>query len=209
MIKQRKRNLIVKRNPEPKIRNRFYVQESDDGGYDLVDDKWGMVVNFENKFQANESAKLARDYVRKWGDIDFSCFPYDLNTELKYPDKEFFRGVNSAKWEAFELPRNKSKVKKNQIIYTIVDKDNVWYVFVKNLENNEKIIIPLNVKNGELSQKYKSALIRSAEKLGMDDYPNFNTAYSFFVKNKDKIITLRDSEIFSEIQSEYERLSKN
>ena len=65
------------------------------------------------------------------------------------------------------------------------------------------------MKNGELSHKYKSALIRSAEKLGMDDYPNFNTAYSFFIKNKDKIITLRDSEIFSEIQSEYERLYKS
>ena len=206
-----KRKITVKRisNPESKIRNRFYVQESNDGGYDLVDDKWGMIVNFENKFQANESAKLARDYVKKWGDIDFSCFPYDLNTELKYPDKEFFIVLNSVKWEAFELPRNKSKVKKNQIIYTIVDKDNVWYVFVKNLENNEKIVIPLNVKNGELSHKYKSALIRSAEKLGMDDYPNFNTAYSFFIKNKDKIITLRDSEIFSEIQSEYERLYKS
>ena len=58
-----KRKNTIKRisNPESKIRNRFYVQESDDGGYDLVDDKWGMVVNFENKFQANESAKLARD----------------------------------------------------------------------------------------------------------------------------------------------------
>lgn len=206
-----KRKITVKRisNPESKIRNRFYVQESDDGGYDLVDDKWGMIVNFENKFQAIESAKLARDYVKKWGDIDFSCFPYDLNTELKYPDKEFFRGVNNVKWEAFELPRTKSKFKKNQIIFTILDRDNIWYVFVKNLDDNEKIVIPLNVKTGGLSQKYKSALIRSAEKLGMDDYPNFNTAYSFFIKNKDKLLTLKDSQIFREIQSEYEMLSKS
>ncbi len=159
MIKQRKRNPNKKQNPEPKIRNRFYVQKSDDEGYDLIDDKWGMVVNFENKFQATESAKLARDYVKEWGDIDFSCFPYDLDTKLKYPDKEFFRGVNDRQWEAFDSPKNKSKFKKNQIIYTIVDKDNIWYVFLKNLETNEKVIIPLNVKNGELSQKYKIPII--------------------------------------------------
>ena len=43
----------------------------------------------------------------------------------------------------------------------------------------------------------------------MDDYPNFNTAYNFIIKNKEKIITLKDSQIFLEIQNEYERLSKN
>lgn len=199
MIKRK----IQKRNPTPKIKNRFYTQKSDDGGYDLVDDKWGMVVNFRNNLQATESAKFARDYVRKWGDIDFSCFPYDLDTKLKYPDKEFFRGVNDKKWEGFELPK---KSKKEQVIYTILEKNNVIYVYLKSILTNEKVTIPLTVINNELSLSYKNALIFAAERLGMDDYPNYNSAYNFFMKNKDKIIILKDNQIFSEIKNEYERL---
>lgn len=61
----------------PKIRGRFAVEQCD--GWTLADYETFMCVSFETKREAEEAAKFARAYVRRWGGIDLGSFPYSLD----------------------------------------------------------------------------------------------------------------------------------
>lgn len=74
-------------------RGRFYI-ERDLDGWELVDALDGYCVTFETRARAQEARRFAAQYVRKWGDIDFATFPYDLTTPLRYePEKEKWHSV--------------------------------------------------------------------------------------------------------------------
>ena len=192
----------IKKNPFSEIKNRFYIEKADDGGYDLIDDKWGMVINFGDKTSANSAAKFSRDYVRTWGDIDFSRFPTDLNTPLKSPDESYIR--TEGKWKGKSIPNElKSKVK---LLFIIVKKNNIEYVVLSNLESKEKLTFYFNVENKKLSDSYISLLINIAEKLGMDDYPNYVNMYKWFKNNQEKILNFKDDYEFRSIKRDLEAL---
>lgn len=192
----------IKKNPSSEIKNRFYIEKADDGGYDLIDDKWGMVINFGDKTSANSAAKFSRDYVRTWGDIDFSRFPTDLNTPLKSPDESYIR--TEGKWKGKSIPNElKSKVK---LLFIIVKKNNIEYVVLSNLESKEKLTFYFNVENKKLSDSYISLLINIAEKLGMDDYPNYVNMYKWFKNNQEKILNFKDNYEFRSIKRDLETL---
>lgn len=196
----------IKKNPSQEIKNRFYIEKADDGGYDLIDDKWGMVINFENKTSADYAAKFSRDYVKTWGDIDFSRFPTDLNTKLQSPDENYIR--TEGKWKGKTLP-NKLKERKSskiKLIFIIVKKNNIEYIVLSNLETKEKLTFYLNVENKKLSDSYISLLINIAEKLGMDDYPNYINMYTWFKNNQEKILTFKDDYEFRIIKRDLEAL---
>ena len=192
----------IKKNPSSEIKNRFYIEKADDGGYDLIDDKWGMVINFGDKTSANSAAKFSSDYVRTWGDIDFSRFPTDLNTPLKSPDESYIR--TEGKWKGKSIPNElKSKVK---LLFIIVKKNNIEYVVLSNLESKEKLTFYFNVENKKLSDSYISLLINIAEKLGMDDYPNYVNMYKWFKNNQEKILNFKDNYEFRSIKRDLETL---
>lgn len=195
----------IKKNPS-EIKNRFYIEKSDDGGYDLIDDKWGMVINFENKTSADHAARFSRDYVKIWGDIDFSRFPTDLNSKLQLPDENYIR--TEGKWKGKTVP-DKLKEKKSskvKLIFVIIKKDNTEYIILQNLETKEKITFYLNIENKKLSDSYISLLINIAEKLGMDNYPNLVNMYKWFKNNQERILTFKDDYEFRSIKRNLEAL---
>lgn len=195
----------IKKNPS-EIKNRFYVEKADDGGFDLIDDKYGMVINFENKTSAEHAAKFSRDYVKVWGDIDFSRFPTDLNTKLQFPDKSYIQ--TEGRWKGKSSPSSlkERKLSKIKLIFVIIKKNNIEYVILQNLETKEKITFYLNVENKKLSDSYILLLINIAEKLGMDDYPNLINMYKWFKNNQERILTFKDDYEFRTIKQDLERL---
>lgn len=196
----------IKKNPSSEIKNRFYVEKADDGGYDLIDDKWGMVINFENKTSAGHAAKFSRDYVKTWGDIDFSRFPTDLNTPLKSPDESYIR--TEGKWKGKNFPNKlkERKLSKVKLLFVIVKKNNIEYVVLSNLETKEKLIFYLNIENKKLSDSYISLLINISEKLGMDEYPNLVNMYKWFKNNQERVLNFKDDYEFRSIKQDLEAI---
>lgn len=47
--------------------------------WELHDTKTGRLLGFSSSSEANGAAKFARDYVRRWGKIDFGAFPFGLD----------------------------------------------------------------------------------------------------------------------------------
>jgi hypothetical protein len=62
-----------------KWRGRFYIEKDDDGQWNVIDDLEALTICFDTKREAEDVATFARQYVRKWGGINFASFPYDLN----------------------------------------------------------------------------------------------------------------------------------
>lgn len=60
-----------------KVNGRIYVLKED--GYTVVDDSCGSCVSFERRYEANEFAKLCRDFIRLYGDVSLYSAPYDLH----------------------------------------------------------------------------------------------------------------------------------
>lgn len=74
-------------------RGRFHASRGpvEDGRqwWDLVDTLDGYCVTFFTRVEAEDAAKFARAYVKKWGDIDLGSFPYSLDTPLSYCDDRY------------------------------------------------------------------------------------------------------------------------
>jgi hypothetical protein len=64
-----------------KWRGRFIIERDDDGMWNVIDDIESLCVGFNTKREALDAAKFCRDYVRKWGWINVSSFPYTLDQE--------------------------------------------------------------------------------------------------------------------------------
>ncbi len=60
-----------------------------DPGYNLVDWAYTSLVNHTHRYLAEDDKRLARAYVKRWGDIDLGTFPYDVDDELNYDDPEY------------------------------------------------------------------------------------------------------------------------
>lgn len=61
------------------LRGRFYLDDSCEGGWQVVDRLDGSTLGHGSKRWASGVAQFARAYVRLWGDIDFQSFPYSLD----------------------------------------------------------------------------------------------------------------------------------
>jgi hypothetical protein len=61
-----------------RVRGRFYV-ERDLDGWTVVDADTTGCLSWDTKKEAEDMARFARAYVRKWGSIDFQSFPYSLD----------------------------------------------------------------------------------------------------------------------------------
>lgn len=94
MIKQFK---VSKRLWKYQVRGRFYVDPSENipDGWMLVDTLDGCLVDFDTKTAAMTAARFAREYVRKWGDIDLAMFPWDLDQPLNY---DYWEGREPRPW---------------------------------------------------------------------------------------------------------------
>lgn len=68
----------VDRPARERVHGRFYIQHDDDG-WTVVDSDTGSCLSWDTRAEAEQAAKFARDYVRKWGRIDFQCFPLSLD----------------------------------------------------------------------------------------------------------------------------------
>lgn len=66
------------------VRGRIEVLPSENipGGWMVVDNLDGYLVDFYNYSQAIDAARFARAYIRKHGDIYFGSFPYTLTQPL-------------------------------------------------------------------------------------------------------------------------------
>jgi len=64
--------------PAPRIRGRFYVEQTLDG-WQIVDSAYALTLGCANKTAAMESARFARAYCAAQGDINFDSFPYSLD----------------------------------------------------------------------------------------------------------------------------------
>lgn len=64
------------------VRGRFYLDDSCEGGWQVVDTKNGGTIGHGSRRWAERVARFARAYTRKWGDIDFQSFPYSLDVPL-------------------------------------------------------------------------------------------------------------------------------
>lgn len=62
-----------------KWRGRFIVNRDMDGGWLVLDDLEGLIIETATKAGALDLAQFARAYVRRWGCIDFASFPYILD----------------------------------------------------------------------------------------------------------------------------------
>lgn len=71
----------------PKINGRFYIVKSEDGGWDTIDDKYGMILNHDTKIQALDCATFSREYVKRHGDINFGMFPYTYDQPFEEKEK--------------------------------------------------------------------------------------------------------------------------
>jgi hypothetical protein len=63
-----------------KWRGRFFVERIDDY-WQVVDDIQSTAIGANTKKEALDMAKFCRDYVRKWGCINFDSFPYSWDDE--------------------------------------------------------------------------------------------------------------------------------
>jgi hypothetical protein len=69
-----------------KVRGRFYIERVD--GWTVVDSAPhadGGCLSWDTKREAEGAARFAREYVRKWGDIDFQSFPMSLDEPFTKP----------------------------------------------------------------------------------------------------------------------------
>lgn len=63
---------------KPKIRGRFSIEHNDDG-WCVLDHQHSSVMCGDTRREAEAEAKFCRAYVKKWGDINFNSYPWDLN----------------------------------------------------------------------------------------------------------------------------------
>lgn len=65
-------------------KGRFVMEPSENipGGWMIIDNVDGFLVDFENKSKAYAALKFARKYVKRWGDIHFGSFPYAIDQPL-------------------------------------------------------------------------------------------------------------------------------
>ncbi len=68
--------------PRVPLRGRFYLDDSSEDGWQVVDSKWHGTIGHGAKTWAEGVARFARQYVTRWGDINFQKFPYSLETPL-------------------------------------------------------------------------------------------------------------------------------
>jgi hypothetical protein len=61
-----------------RVRGRFYI-ERDCDGWTVVDSDSGGCLSWNTKREAEEAARFARAYVRRWGRIDFQSLPLSLD----------------------------------------------------------------------------------------------------------------------------------
>lgn len=80
-------------------RGRFVVSRLDDGEWELADYKYSGVITFPTRTEAEEVKKFAVAYVRKWGDINFFAFPYDLDQSPIAPTSEDSADLDPSIWE--------------------------------------------------------------------------------------------------------------
>lgn len=79
-----------RRREAPPRMGRFEVEGSR-GNWDVIDWAYATVIHYDRKEDAEDTARFAREYVKRHGDIDFAAFPYALDEPLYYDDVEAIR----------------------------------------------------------------------------------------------------------------------
>ena len=68
-------------------RKRFELEQTTTG-WQVVDWAYSKTIDTgPDKLQALRIRDLAEDYTKKWGDVDFSSFPYSLDQTFEYDDR--------------------------------------------------------------------------------------------------------------------------
>lgn len=64
---------------------RFYVELTGDSKwpFNLVDNKWGVFLEFDNEKEALNALKFSKIYVKRWKDINIIKFPKNITEKPK------------------------------------------------------------------------------------------------------------------------------